>query len=1739
VNANFSNMDHHPESAIDLATITELYDCSLFLEAYQKTLDYWSPSTNIAALSTEELILGGRLARRLGGGRLSRWLYHRAYLREPLNPLVRYYTHHSHLRQRSPLKELWGLEEKPLLGTSDPKLEASWLAYQAAVWARLRDFGRADSCLQLARSYSERNGWVETCQSDVDALADRREDALLAAERAWEIDPGSPYAAQTLGHSLLNLGRVGEAAHRLAEAAAETQSYEVAHLACWFQCTLADTCEGAKRNEVLLIARTLADRLPSLAPLADRDTKSSIARTNLDIASLLGDRDEMKKSVEEVHSPFHRKVLANLLSCPGGARIRLSHVRTLQKHETCLPASLANSLSSQSVAIDPEEMAAEITYGGTPAWAAAEWLEKRGVVVRFFTVTPTNARELIKRGIAFVLALQSDESAHAMAVVGMDEAAGTLIIQDPSDFRTSECLLDGVEELRDPVGPLGIVALPQTSSHPLDGLLSESDVEVMTAIQMHRRETQTNGPTAAGKLVKDLARKFPENWSVQYLRAIQAAGEGRSGEALVGLQECMKAFPRSAEIRRRLLDACHSIGNTALSRKVLEGVVDSGIVPGIESRQSWSHPPPSYTCQFADLLGQSAASRGKARKLLEIVLRRDRSHALAWHCLGDLLLREGDSASPLLSLRLASCLASSDEHYALAYSDALCDAGRKEEGFQWLETRARQLGPKSTATHPWKSWIHALEDWGFPERAMAAFSEALGRFGETPEFLVFAIPFLARMNRWEEAEHRLQVLQASGNVSLFSEAAREYWAMRGDLERATQHAADKVDAIPLDIAARRRLLSLISRHKGPKAASLLAAQWVRDFPEHDGFEELYCGLEESTIPRWREERRLHRRVKRNPEDGWAWRELVFRRIADYERGGERRRSKLGPKIEQLLAECYRTAPESPATACAHGLWHEACGEWTAAIRQWLTAIDVEPNNFYSYRRLWNCSARLESTERLSLLRQIEPRLLGLPAHLSFAREMSFLLAERLGVVIAEQAVERWMSKRPDDPDVVLARASLLLNYGHGQSDAGRARAILEAAVHRFPDHIGLQLSLAEAYQQNGRYDETGGVLNEILRRHPDDARALVQKALVLERCGKEQEALRLLETAETRDPWNTTLWNAHVQMFIRLHRYSDGQALIKRVLDRMPESVSWRERSISLLLECRANEDAVATAREGTRLHPTGASMWLLLATTLKRTGGYAMHGEIERCLRRSLHLNAAQYESADSLSILLVEQGRLDEAAQVIEQIMPRLDDPTPAQGRLAWIRYQRGQKTPALNELVAALEGSPWFRWGWDVCMAWLAEQSDWETARNLLRVSPAQFNHDSGFRRMRLQILSKAGLSQEQLQAEWDELLRDFPEDVSLHLHRYDDLRASKSRQEAAEVLRAAYSFAPENPYLLARLEEVLIEDGKREEAIECLLRVWFAKSEESPWPVDHSWAIAQRHRFDQEARLKAQEKLTSGAKPTPQALYIMAKDAMLEEITPAGGVQPEWRNWIPRRGARMVLSMLDCLDHAPRDVGKLRAILLSQLVDQGYCQRVLRYRNKHQSQVDSETESWAQIGRALISAGRKQEARKYLAEWRQRNGVAMWVVACYVSCFSKADRELSIECFSACQAALSGIPHDHCAKYLSHVQAEMCALRGDIQSFRKTWSRYRAHFTGERSESEWFEAKSVHLLQKIPELAEIAEQNRAQFFLKKCEELRRQKDTEPSRPTVRSNSPLSIPWWVWWIIFMLLSQPFINR
>src|SRR5260370_3045620 len=141
--------------------------------------------------------------------------------------------------------------------------------------------------------------------------------------------------------------------------------------------------------------------MSKLAPLADRETRDWFGRSRLDIAELKDDHAAMECWSNEARSPFHRKLLENLRKNPNGLRIRMPFRRAIQKHDECLPTSVASALAATGTPMDAEAMAAEITFGGTAEWAAAEWLEKRGLAVRFFAVEPEVASRLIKHGISF------------------------------------------------------------------------------------------------------------------------------------------------------------------------------------------------------------------------------------------------------------------------------------------------------------------------------------------------------------------------------------------------------------------------------------------------------------------------------------------------------------------------------------------------------------------------------------------------------------------------------------------------------------------------------------------------------------------------------------------------------------------------------------------------------------------------------------------------------------------------------------------------------------------------------------------------------------------------------------------------------------------------------------------------------------------------------------------------------------------------------------------------------------------------------------------------------------------------------------------------------------------------------------------------------------------------------------------------------------------------------------------
>jgi hypothetical protein len=138
---------------------------------------------------------------------------------------------------------------------------------------------------------------------------------------------------------------------------------------------------------------------------------------------------------------------------------------------------------------------------------------------------------------------------------------------------------------------------------------------------------------------------------------------------------------------------------------------------------------------------------------------------------------------------------------------------------------------------------------------------------------------------------------------------------------------------------------------------------------------------------------------------------------------------------------------------------------------------------------------------------------------------------------------------------------------------------------------------------------------------------------------------------------------------------------------------------------------------------------------------------------------------------MLLVVQRRYNEAEEVMNRILPGMSDPSPARGRLAWIHRCNGSNEQAIEEMAAAVSAAPWYLWGWKVLMQWLIEDQKWDMARRLLSPAPPEVSSDSGFRKQRLLVLENAGLVTAELDTEWNSLLRDLPERVSLHLARYD--------------------------------------------------------------------------------------------------------------------------------------------------------------------------------------------------------------------------------------------------------------------------------------------------------------------------------------------------------------------------------
>jgi hypothetical protein len=277
----------------------------------------------------------------------------------------------------------------------------------------------------------------------------------------------------------------------------------------------------------------------------------------------------------------------------------------------------------------------------------------------------------------------------------------------------------------------------------------------------------------------------------------------------------------------------------------------------------------------------------------------------------------------------------------------------------------------------------------------------------------------------------------------------------------------------------------------------------------------------------------------------------------------------------------------------------------------------------------------------------------------------------------------------------------------------------------------------------------------------------------------------------------------------------------------------------------------------------------------------------------------------------------------------------------------------------------------------------------------------------------------------------LLRAFPEDVPLHLRRYDALEEDKRYAEASAALQPVQTISANNAYLLAGIVKSECRQKRFAEAQEHGLIVCFARLEQSDWPADQVWKQISGNELAEDFAAEFHARLLAGEPPTPHSLARYVKHLLTGNEYSS---MPKWlRQSRLNAVTRKVTNLLRLVEQASWSDVTYLAELMTLLNKHSYRKLVIASWKRVSKRVSRQglernTAMRAQVGNAIINQGEMAEANGLLADWRERPGVQMWMVCNYLVTLPRLGRAALSALIASSEDAMAGLQHDHSARYL---------------------------------------------------------------------------------------------------------------
>ncbi|MGE0200038.1 MAG: tetratricopeptide repeat protein [Candidatus Melainabacteria bacterium] len=349
--------------------------------------------------------------------------------------------------------------------------------------------------------------------------------------------------------------------------------------------------------------------------------------------------------------------------------------------------------------------------------------------------------------------------------------------------------------------------------------------------------------------------------------------------------------------------------------------------------------------------------------------------------------------------------------------------------------------------------------------------------------------------------------------------------------------------------------------------------------------------------------------------------------------------RLEEAIEKYEA-CLKLNPQNPEPYVNWGIALSRVGHYDQAIQHFKKALSINPFQPQVYF-LWG--VLLAERERFAeAIDQFKKTLRFIPKHVDALYFWSVSL-NRMGNYAealdkskrAIRLVEQLGDPKLVNPEMYLNQGDILANLGRLELATANFRHALNlnprlaAACLSWGVANGRRGLFAEAYRQldqaleiqadlpgvarwygqflveEGRFEDALPWLERALQEKPEDADALLNKAMVLIKVGQVSEALMLMNQLNERDRWHPQVQYLLGTYYMGLQMFDRAQQHLKRAVDDQPEFLD-AVINLALVEATLGNtQDAVRLGRSVLRKNPESPAVNFMYGTILERHGDW------------------------------------------------------------------------------------------------------------------------------------------------------------------------------------------------------------------------------------------------------------------------------------------------------------------------------------------------------------------------------------------------------------------------------------------------------------------------------------------------------------------------------------------------------